>query len=91
MPTEKRVPSASSTSKAREPSLVPPCPFEMFEHAGLAVAKALDLQERGRPPDLVARAGPAEHQALASQRFDPHQFFAQRVRLVQTVCSWAFR
>jgi len=49
-----------------EPPLVPAGPLQVLHHPRLGVAEALDLEQARRPPDLVMRARPAHHQALAA-------------------------
>ena len=77
MPTENWVPSASSTKRAPEPTLVPARAGLMLQNAGLGVVKRLHLEQRRRAAGLVLRARLAEHQPFAAERLDAGQFLAQ--------------
>ena len=63
-----------------EPALVPAGPFEVLQHPRFGVVEVLDLQQRQRPADFVARFRLAEHQPFAAERLDPRQLGAEVVQ-----------
>src|SRR5439155_18695887 len=57
----------------------------VLEHPRLGVAEALHLEQGRGPPALVARAGSAQHQALAPQRLQAIQLATEVVEALATL------
>ena len=74
-PGADREPSAvgQAGQQGAEAPLVAAGAGEMSDDDGLGVVERLDLQKRGRPAGDLFRAGLAQHESLAAERFDARQ------------------
>ena len=69
----------SSNQQRPKPALVSSRPGLMADHRRLGIVERLDLQQRRRSAGSYLRAGLAQHQPFAAERFDPGQFRAQMI------------
>ena len=60
---------------------MPASAFQVFQHLRFGIVKALDLQERQRATDLVARFRLAKHQPFAAERLDARELCAEMVEM----------
>ena len=77
VPTANSVPSGSTTASAPSRPLCRPVTRQVPNDAGFGVVEPFGLQESCRAAGFVPGARLPEHEPLATQRFDPVEFFLQ--------------